>query len=56
VTTGPDLPLACTLDAAAFAERRARWEALAERALAGRESTPGSRGHRGIRLTSPAGA
>jgi hypothetical protein len=45
VTTGPDLPPACTLDAAAFAERRARWEALAERALAGRESTPG-----GVRL------
>ena len=39
--TGPDLPLACTLEGAAFAERRARWEALSERALAGRERTPG---------------
>ena len=38
---GPDLPLACTLEGAALAERRARWEALSERALAGRERTPG---------------
>ena len=34
---GPELPLACTLDAAAFAERRARWEALSARALLARE-------------------
>ena len=39
--TGSELPLACTLEGAAFAERRARWEALSERALAGRERTPG---------------
>jgi hypothetical protein len=45
VTTGRELPLACTLEAAAFAERRARWEALSQRALAGRERTPG-----GVRL------
>jgi hypothetical protein len=41
VTTGPDLPLACNLDGAAFSERRARWEALSGRSLAGRERTPG---------------
>jgi hypothetical protein len=37
-----DLPIACTLDAAAMGERGARWEALAERALTGRERGPGS--------------
>ena len=41
MTAGPDLPLACTLDGAALAERRARWEALSERARAGGERTPG---------------
>ena len=45
MTTGRDLPLACTLEGAAFAERRARWGALSQRALAGRERMPG-----GVRL------
>ena len=37
-----ELPLACTLDAAAMGERGARWQALADRALIGRERAPGT--------------
>jgi hypothetical protein len=36
-----ELPIACTLDAAAMGERGARWQALGERALVGRERREG---------------
>jgi hypothetical protein len=48
---GPELPLACSLDAAAFAEREARWRALSARALVGRERLA-----EGVRLRYRAGA
>ena len=37
-----ELPIACTLDAAAMGERGDRWRALADRALVGRERGPGT--------------
>lgn len=36
-----DLPIACTLDAAAMGDRGDRWRALADRALVGRERAAG---------------
>jgi hypothetical protein len=42
---GPELPLACSLDAGALAERRGRWEAVSSRALADRSRVDG-----GVRL------